>query len=60
LAAGCWLLVTNWLLASGNWRLAKPIGATFRKIQLAIGDWLNRLVRHSEKSSYQKPVASSQ
>jgi hypothetical protein len=31
LAAGSWLLVTHWLLASGSWRLAKPIHATFRK-----------------------------
>jgi hypothetical protein len=32
LVAG-WLLVTLWLLASGNWRLAKTIRTTFRKNQ---------------------------
>jgi hypothetical protein len=28
-----WLPVTHWLLASGNWRLAKTIRTTFRKNQ---------------------------
>ena len=32
-ASGRWLLVTHLLLASGNWRLAKPIRLTFRKSQ---------------------------
>jgi len=27
----CLSLVACWLLASGSWRLAKPIHATFRK-----------------------------